>query len=125
MVLVLGNGNWLLSDDDAGAAAIERLSSHPHLRSRASCEDGRNSRRALLPKIGALDAVIAIGAGERGVPAGTVQVFLGEKMDAQPRGRKKTVHEVAPGAMFAPRSTRHATSPLALSFVPRCSSHAV
>jgi len=95
MCFVCGIRNSLLSGDGAGPAVIDRLSSDPHLRARITYRDSGTVGLALLPEIEASNAFIAADAAEPGAPAGTVQVLLDEKMDAQPRGRKKTVHEVA------------------------------
>jgi hydrogenase maturation protease len=97
MMLVLGIGNTLRSDDGAGVRIIEILQSH------ASGEtpeeivflDGGTLGLSLLPQIENASALIAADAAETGSAPGTVHVFEGEAMDAQLGGKKRTVHEVA------------------------------
>jgi len=95
MVFVLGIGNRLLSDDGAGPAVIDRLSSDPARHRHATYRDGGTIGLALLPEIEDASALIAVDAAELNAAPGTIRVFEGEAMDAQLSGRKKTVHEVA------------------------------
>ncbi len=95
MILVLGIGNRLLSDDGAGAAAIDKLESDPALKSRAIFQDGGTIGLALLPAIENAAGFIAIDAAQLNATLGTVRVFEGEAMDAQLAGGKRTVHDVS------------------------------
>lgn len=96
MILVLGLGNSLLSDDGAGPLAIELLGRSPvGALAGVALRDGGTIGLSLLPEIEDCDAFIAIDAASFGAEPGTVRVFEGEAMDAMLAGNKKTAHEVA------------------------------
>ncbi len=95
MILVLGIGNRLRSDDGAGAAVIDKLAHDPALHSRAIFQDGGVIGLALLPAIEDASGFIAIDAAQLDATPGTVRVFEGEAMDAKLAGGKRTAHEVS------------------------------
>jgi hydrogenase maturation protease len=101
MILVLGIGNRLLSDDGAGAAAIEKLTNDPAPPSRAIFLDGGTIGLALLPEIENAAGFIAIDAAQLNETPGTVRVFEGDAMDAELTGGKCTVHEVSVLSLFS------------------------
>jgi len=101
VVVVLGVGNRLLSDDAVGPLAIEELSARHVDRGNVMFVDGGTMGLSLLPEIERGAAFIAIDAARMGVPPGTVQVFEGPAMDRQLGGRRKTAHEVALGDLLA------------------------
>ena len=101
MILVLGIGNRLLSDDGAGAAAIDKLANDPALKSRATFQDGGTIGLALLPAIEDATGFIAIDAGQLNAEPGTIRVFEGEAMDAELAGGTRTVHEVSVLSLFS------------------------
>lgn len=98
MILVLGLGNVLLTDDGIGVHATSDLA---ELRDSESGEplcavrDGGTLGLSLLPEIETAGALIVVDAMALGADPGTVRVFEGEAMDAQLRGRKTSVHELA------------------------------
>jgi hydrogenase maturation protease len=93
MIFVLGIGNRLLSDDGAGPAVIDRLTSDAAARSGVAYRDGGTIGLALLPEIEDATAFIAIDAAELNAQPGTIRVFEDAAMDTLLRGRKLTVHE--------------------------------
>ncbi len=95
MVLVLGIGNRLLSDDGVGPAVIDRLMIDPNRKNLAIYQDGGTIGLALLPAIEDASAFIAVDAAELNAPPGSIRVFEAEAMDAQLGGSRGTVHEVA------------------------------
>lgn len=97
VIVVLGLGNTLLSDDGVGVHAVETLSREAPLSGRTDIafRDGGTLGLSLLPEIENARGIIVIDAAETGSAAGTVTAFEGAAMDAQLRGRKRTAHEVA------------------------------
>ena len=93
IVLVLGLGNRLMSDDAAGPLVIDRLAELA--RTDVVLRDGGTMGMSLLPEIEDADAIIAVDAARFGGAPGTVRVFEGNDMDSQVGGLKKTAHEVA------------------------------
>jgi len=78
MCFVPGIRNSPLSGNGAKPVVNYRLSSAPHLRARAAYRDSRTAGLAPLPEIKTLNAFLAVDAVELGIPASTIQVFLGE-----------------------------------------------
>jgi hydrogenase maturation protease len=102
--VVLGIGNLLHGDDGFGVHVINALAQRRSaaLDSRVvTLRDGGTIGLALLPEIEAAGALIVVDAAEFGAEPGTVRVMIGEKMDAQLGGRKRTVHEVALADLMA------------------------
>ena len=93
VVLVLGLGNRLLSDDSAGPRVIDSLAATAS--GTTVLRDGGTLGLSLLPEIEASAAFIAVDAAAFGAEPGTVRVFEGDAMDAQLVGRKRSAHEVA------------------------------
>jgi hydrogenase maturation protease len=94
IVLVLGMGNRLCSDDAAGPLAIDRL--------QAEClEVPKVMGLALLPEIEDAAALIAIDAAQFGAAPGSVRVFEGDAMDRQVGARKRSAHELALADLLA------------------------
>ncbi len=97
MILVLGVGNVLRSDDGIGVRVIEALQSGgtAGYRHRIAFRDGGTLGLSLLPEIENAAALIAVDAAETGGEPGIIRSFEGAAMDAQLGGRKRTVHEAA------------------------------
>jgi hydrogenase maturation protease len=102
MILVLGVGNTLCSDDGAGVHVVESLSRDESLEGRGIIFlDGGTIALSLLPEIQNSHAVIVVDAAEIGAEPGAVRSFEGTDMDAQLKGAKRTAHEVAVADLFA------------------------
>lgn len=98
MILVLGLGNVLLTDDGIGVHATVDLAAQQDEQTGESAfrvRDGGTIGLALLPDIEAANGLIAVDAMALGEKPGTVRVFEGEAMDARLRGRRTSVHELA------------------------------
>ena len=97
VILVLGVGNTLLSDDGIGVHVVEALKrnlQHDEQHGIVFC-DGGTLGLSLLPEIENARAIVVIDAAETGAVPGTVRTFEGASMDAQLLGKKRTAHEVA------------------------------
>lgn len=93
-VLILGLGNTLFSDDGVGVHVVNRLiKKHAHHED-IKCVDGGTIGLNLLLELANTHGIIAIDAAEMNQPAGTLQVFENEDMDARLAGKKRTPHEV-------------------------------
>ncbi len=101
LVLVLGLGNRLLSDDAAGPLAVDALAASSDTPCATRLRDGGTIGPALLPEIEDAAAFIAVDAARFGAAPGTVQVFEGDAMDRQLGGRKTSAHEVALADLMA------------------------
>lgn len=103
VILVLGVGNTLLSDDGAGVHVVEALRERaaPDGQPRIAYLDGGTIGLSLLPDIEDAAAVIIVDAAELGASPGTVRCFVGPEMDAQLKGKKRTAHEVAVADLMA------------------------
>ena len=91
MILVLGLGNVLLSDDGVGVHAATSFEG----REDVSVRDGGTLGLSLLPEIETSAGLIAVDAMALGEEPGAVRVFEGDDMDAQLRGRNTSVHQLA------------------------------
>jgi len=92
-VLVLGIGNVLMSDDGAGVHAARDFESLEHDGLRVL--DGGTLGLSLLAEVESCAALIVFDAANFGADPGSVRTFMGDDMDAQLSGKKKTAHEVA------------------------------
>jgi hydrogenase maturation protease len=94
LILVLGFGNVLLSDDGAGVQVVERLRSELGADA-ADFVDAGTLSFSLLPYIEATDSMLMVDAADiNGVP-GTIGLFEGAAMDEfLSSARRRTVHEV-------------------------------
>ncbi len=92
-MLVLGLGNRLMKDDAAGPLVTDLLAGRAL--EGVVIRDGGTMGMNLLPDIEDAEAVIAIDAAYFDEPPGTVKVFIGDEMDRQLTGVKKSAHEVA------------------------------
>lgn len=95
MILVLGLGNTLLTDDGVGVHVIDSLKADLVHRSDIDLLDGGTMGLSLLPDVEDAEALILVDAAEIGGAAGDVRCFEGADMDHQLRGKKRTAHEVA------------------------------
>lgn len=100
-ILVMGVGNTLMQDDGVGIEVTRALAGQPGLHPSVKLIDGGTIGLALLPEIEDADAVIVVDASELGAPAGTLDVFHNEEIDALLSGKRRTVHEVALLDLFA------------------------
>jgi hydrogenase maturation protease len=91
--LVLGLGNTLLSDDGIGIHVIRALEDCGG--AGLTLRDGGTIGLALLTDIEDSHRLIVVDAMELDEAPGTVRRFVGEDMDRQLTGKKKTAHEVA------------------------------
>lgn len=103
VILVLGVGNTLLSDDGIGVHVIETLrqNAEPCEQPRVAYRDGGTLGLSLLPEIEDARAVIVVDAADIGADPGTVRALEGSDMDAQLKGKKRTAHEVAVADLMA------------------------
>jgi hydrogenase maturation protease len=101
IVLVLGMGNRLCSDDAAGPLAIDRLQAECLEVPKVAYRDGGTMGLALLPEIEDAAALIAIDAAQFGAAPGSVRVFEGDAMDRQVGARKRSAHELALADLLA------------------------
>jgi len=97
-VLVMGIGNSLLTDDGVGvhvSNALAALAREGAIDQPVHIIDGGTIGLSLLSEINPESPLIAIDAMQLHAAPGTVRVFVGEDMDSQLRGTKRTAHEVA------------------------------
>lgn len=94
-ILVLGLGNRLMGDDAAGPLVLDALKRDAAGDDGVRWRDGGTIGLALLPEIEDAAALVVVDAARFGATPGTVQVFEGEAMDAQLRGRQQSAHAVA------------------------------
>lgn len=102
--VVLGIGNILLSDDGAGvhvANSLARLNAAGRIAHHVVVLDAGTIGLSLLSEIDSQAGLVAVDAMEMNEIPGTVQVFEGEDMDLQLRGKKNTAHEVALSDLMA------------------------
>lgn len=112
MILVLGLGNTLLSDDGVGVHVVASLQRHARQAEDVSYMDGGTIGLSLLPDVEAADGLILVDASEIGALPGTVAVFEGAAMDAQLGGKKRTPHEVAAFDLIATAAMLGSCPPL-------------
>ena len=92
--LVLGIGNTLLADEGVGVHVLDQLASH-ELPQDVELLDGGTLSFTLAGTIQDAESLVVVDAANLRAPAGTLQVFEGEAMDAFLMGnRKSSVHEV-------------------------------
>jgi hydrogenase maturation protease len=96
-IMVLGVGNVLHGDDGFGIHVINALAQRGSEAgtTHVNFRDGGTIGLALLPEIENSSALIVVDAAEIGAAPGTVRVLLGQEMDRQLSGPKRTVHEVS------------------------------
>lgn len=93
--LVLGIGNTLLTDEGAGVHSVRRLEAEGDAIEGVSFLDGGTLSFALAGPIAESKALIVIDASELGRPPGSVETFVGKRMDRFLGSRpKRSVHEV-------------------------------
>ena len=98
--LVLGIGNILLTDDGFGPHVIAALQqSEPD--DDVVLRDGGTIGLSLLTDIEDSAALIVVDAAELGEAPGTLRLFVGDAMDHQLGGTKKSAHEVALADLMA------------------------
>lgn len=102
MIIILGAGNTLRTDDGVGVLVVQTLKHDARFNGRriVFC-DGGAIGLALLPQIEDASAAIVVDAAEIGEQPGAVRVFEGGDMDARLRSASRTVHEVAVADLFA------------------------
>jgi hydrogenase maturation protease len=94
LILVLGFGNVLLSDDGAGVHVVERLRSELGADA-ADFVDAGTLSFSLLPYIEATDSMLMVDAADINGAPGTIGLFEGAAMDGfLSSARRRTVHEV-------------------------------
>jgi len=94
MILVLGIGNPLLTDEGIGLHTLNYLQTeYPDLPN-VRYLDGGTLSFTLAPELEAVDSVIVLDASELNAPSGTVKCFIGAAMDAQLQQPRRSVHEV-------------------------------
>ena len=93
--LVLGIGNTLLTDEGAGVHSVRRLEAESEAGDGVDFLDGGTLSFSLAGPIAESNALIVIDASELGRSPGSVEAFVGERMDrflgTKP---KRSVHEV-------------------------------
>ncbi|MRR50031.1 MAG: hydrogenase maturation protease [Rhodocyclaceae bacterium] len=95
MILVLGLGNVLLSDEGAGVAAMNALKARLGESERWCFLDGGTHSFALAGPIADCDALLVFDAAALDKVPGEIAVYQGEAMDAFITHRpKQSVHEV-------------------------------
>lgn len=102
MIVVLGVGNTLRTDDGVGVRVVQTLKRERRFDGRrVTFCDGGTIGLALLPQIEDASAVIIVDAAEIGERPGAVRVFEGSHMDARLKGVRRTAHELAVADLFA------------------------
>lgn len=94
MIVVLGIGNTLLSDEGVGVHVVRALSPHLSDDDRVSLVDGGTLSFTLAAAIEDADQLIVVDASELKASPGTVKTFVGEDMDSFLGGTRRSVHEV-------------------------------
>jgi hydrogenase maturation protease len=95
VILILGIGNPLLTDDGAGLAALRALKEMLPERDDVEFLDGGTLSFTLAVPIAACETLIVLDAATVGGPPGTVRCFEGEDMDRFLNAHgKASVHEV-------------------------------
>ena len=95
MILVLGIGNTLLSDEGVGVVAMNALKAQLAEAEGISFLDGGTLSFTLAVPIAECSALLVFDAAELRAPAGTVSMVEGEAMDRfLGENRKSSVHEV-------------------------------
>lgn len=102
----MGVGNALMQDDGVGTAVTERLAAMTPPPTELEIIDGGTIGLSLLPQVEDADGVIIVDAAELGAPPGTVRLFLGDEIDRQLSGKRRTVHEVALLDLFSAAAIR-------------------
>jgi hydrogenase maturation protease len=93
--LVLGIGNTLLTDEGAGVHSVRRLKAESEAGDGVDFLDGGTLSFSLAGPIAESSALIVIDASELGRAPGSVETFVGERMDRFLGARsKRSVHEV-------------------------------
>ncbi|MCB9993374.1 MAG: hydrogenase maturation protease [Hyphomicrobiaceae bacterium] len=96
--LILGIGNVLLSDDGVGIhviRALQAMQKSGEVAASVALRDGGTIGLSLLTEFADYPSLIAVDAAELGAAPGTVRTFLGDEMDRQLGGTKRSAHEVA------------------------------
>lgn len=95
LILVLGIGNTLLSDEGIGVHAMSRLQREFGGVPGIEFLDGGTLSFTLAAPIGAADCLLVIDAAELQDDAGAVRLFVDEEMDRYlGNSHKRSVHEV-------------------------------
>ncbi len=95
MILVLGIGNTLLSDEGVGVVAMNALKKQLDPCQGIDFLDGGTLSFTLAVPIAECSALLVFDAAELSAPAGTVAMVEGEAMDRfLGENRKSSVHEV-------------------------------
>ena len=105
-ILVMGVGNALMQDDAVGTRIIETLGNSPDLPDFIDLIDGGTIGLSLLPQLEDADGVIVVDAAELEARPGAVELFIGEEIDRQLSGKRRTVHEVALLDLFSAAAIR-------------------
>lgn len=93
--LILGIGNTLLSDEGVGIHVIDHLDASNPDRQHITCLDGGTLSFTLAGPIAEHDNLVVIDATQLHAPPGTLQTFIGSKMDSFLGGTRQNVHEVS------------------------------
>lgn len=95
MILVLGIGNTLLSDEGVGVVAMNALKAELGELGDIAFLDGGTLSFTLAVPIAECSSLLVLDAAELCAPAGTVAIFEGDAMDRfLGENRKSSVHEV-------------------------------
>ena len=95
MILVLGIGNTLLSDEGVGVVAMNALKTEFGGVGDIAFLDGGTLSFTLAVPIAECSSLLVFDAAELRAPAGTVAIFEGDAMDRfLGENRKSSVHEV-------------------------------
>ncbi len=95
MILILGIGNTLLTDEGVGIVAMNALKAGLDAADDITFLDGGTLSFTLAPAIAECDALLVLDAADLGGPPGMVAIYEGEAMDRFLGGnRKSSVHEV-------------------------------
>lgn len=95
MILVLGIGNTLLSDEGVGVVAMNALKTEFGGVGDITFLDGGTLSFTLAVPIAESSSLLVFDAAELRAPAGTVAIFEGDAMDRfLGENRKSSVHEV-------------------------------
>lgn len=92
--LILGIGNYLLSDEGIGVHVVRYLEEHHAATPGVTFLDGGTLSFTLAEPIASHDNLIVVDAARFGESPGTVRCLEGDQMDRYLRGNRQSVHEV-------------------------------